>query len=122
MAYTANIGITKLVPGQSSAHVVVNDALDVVDKALAGRLALDLSGLTTKALTGGESTNSILHITTTTAACTLTVQAVPKVWQCINDGAHAVTVQCTGQTGAPVLAVGVVKTLVCDGTKVRVVA
>lgn len=120
--YTANIGITKLVEGQESAHVTVNDALDVVDKAIAGKGAFNLSGLTTKALTGGESTNAILHITATTAACVLTIQPVPKLWTLINDGTHAVTVQCAGQSSPPVVAAGAVKALVCDGTKIRVVS
>lgn len=120
--YTANIGITKLVEGQESAHLTVNDALDVVDKALAGRVALNLSGLATRNLSGGESTNAILQVTTTTVACTITIQAVAKVWQFINDGTNPVTVQCAGQAGPPVIAAGAVKTLVCDGTKIRVVA
>ena len=121
-SYTAYIGITKLVPGQSSAHLTVNDALDVVDKALAGRLALNLSGLTTRSLGGGASTNAILHVTTTTVACMVTIQAVAKVWQFINDGTHPVTVQCAGQASPPTIAAGAVKTLVCDGSKIRLVA
>lgn len=119
--YTANLGITKLTQGQSNAHVTVNEALDDIDKAAAGRLAIDLTGLTTKTLTGDESTNHILHVTATTAACDLVLQAVPKSWIVINDGSHTVTVKRASQSGAPTLAAAAVKHFVCDGTDVRLV-
>jgi hypothetical protein len=119
--YTANIGITKLVEGQESAHVTVNEAFDVIDKTIAGALSLDLSGLSAKTLTGAESSNAIIRVTATTMACTVTMQAVPKIWSLINDGTHAVTVQCSGQSSPPVAAAGSVKVLVCDGAVVRLV-
>lgn len=121
MALTQNLGITKLTQGQSNAHVTVNDALDNLDRALAGRLAIDLTGLTTKALTGGESTRHILHVTDTDAACDLVIQAVPKTWVVINDGSHTVTVKRSGQSGAPTIAAGAIKHFVCDGTDIRVI-
>jgi hypothetical protein len=119
--YTTNIGITKLVEGQEAAHVTVNEALDVLDSAVAGLAALDLTGLTTLNVTPTESTNMILQVTATTAACTLTIQAVPKVWVFINGGAHAVTIQCAGQTTPPTVAAGATKVVVCSGTKILVV-
>lgn len=121
MAYTPNLGITKLDPGQANAHVTVNDGFDNFDKAIAGRLVVDLTGLSTKSLTGGESTNHILHVTATSTACDLVVQAVPKSWIVINGGSHTVTVKRSGQSGAPTLAAGAIKHLVCDGTDVRLV-
>lgn len=122
MTTTQNLGITKLEPSQAGAHAVVNLALDNVDKAIAGRLAINLTGLTTKSLTGAESTNHILHVTATTAACDLVVQAVPKSWIVVNDGGHTVTVKRSGQSGAPTVAAGAAKHLFCDGTDVRIVA
>ena len=122
MAFTTNLGITKLTQGQSNAHVTVNEALDNMDKALAGRLDLSLSGLSTKVLSGGESTNAVLHVTSTSVACALTVQAAVKVWVFINSGAHTVTVAVSGQATPVSVAAGAVKTLVCDGTIVRLVA
>lgn len=119
MTTTANLGITKLNPGQASAHVVVNTALDNLDAAIAGRLALDLTGLTTRSLSGAESTNHVLHVTTTTAACDLVVQAVPKSWIVVNDGSHTVTLKRSGQVGAPTVAAGHSAHLFCDGTNVR---
>lgn len=89
---------------------------------MAGRLAINLTGLTTKSLTGGESTNHILHVTATTAACDLVLQAVPKSWIVINGGSHTLTIKRSGQSGAPTLAAGATKHFVCDGTDVRVVA
>lgn len=122
MALTANIGITKLVEGQERAHVSVNDALDVLDKAIAGRLVLDLTGLTDKTLTGGESTAHILHVTATTANAWVVIQKAAKTWVVINDGTHNVTFQTAGQASPPTLAAGAIKHLVCDGTDIRVVA
>lgn len=120
MTMTANLGITKLNAGQSNAHVVVNQALDGLDTAVAGRLALALTGTSTT-LTGSQSTAHILHVTSTTAATDLVVQALPKSWVVINDGSHTVTVKRSGQSGAPTVAAGAVKHLVCDGTDVRLV-
>ena len=120
MTTTANIGITKLDPGQSNAHVRVNEALDDLDEALAGRLALALTGSSTT-LTGAQSTNHILHITSTAGATDLVVQAVPKSWIVINDGADTVTVKRASQSGAPTVAAGAIQHLVCDGTDVRAV-
>lgn len=119
--YTSNLAITKLTAGQSNAHVTVNEALDDVDAAIAGRLAIDLTGLTTKTLTGAESTAHILHVTATTAACDLVLQAVPKSWIVVNDGSHTVTVKRASQSGAPTVAAGASKHLYCDGTDVRAV-
>lgn len=122
MTTTANLGITKLNPGQASAHVTVNTALDNLDNAIAGRLVLDLTGLTTRSLAGTESTSHILHVTTTTAACDLVVQALPKSWIVVNDGSHTVTVKRAGQSGAPTIAAGHSAHLYCDGTDVRAIA
>lgn len=121
MTTTANLGITKLNPGQASAHVTVNTAMDGFDASIAGRLALALSGASTS-LTGAQSTNHILHVTSTTIATDLVVQAVPKSWVVINDGSHTVTVKRASQAGAPTIAAGAVKHVVCDGTDVRLVA
>ena len=119
---TTNLGITKIEPDQSGAYAVVNTALDNIDKAIAGRLALDLTGLTSKTLSGAESTNHILHVTATTAACELVLQAVPKTWLVVNDGTHHVTIARSGQSGAPMVPAGAAKQLLCDGINVRTIA
>lgn len=118
MAFTANLGITQLTQGQAAAHVTVNEALAVLDVAIAGRLALALT-TATRGLSGGESTRAMLHVTSTTMACALEVQAVPKVWVLINGGTHAVTLRVSGQASPPVIAAGKSAILVCDGTIVR---
>lgn len=120
MTTTTNLGITKLDPGQSNAHVRVNEAFDDLDEAIAGRLALSLSGASTT-LTGAQSTNHILHVTATTVATDLVVQVLPKSWIVINDGSHTVTFKRSGQAGAPTIAAGAIKHFVCDGTNVRLV-
>ncbi|MCB1955227.1 MAG: hypothetical protein H6948_16185 [Zoogloeaceae bacterium] len=121
--YTANLGATKLVEGQAGAHVVVNEALDVVDKAIAGCLAIDMvtHGADTKVLTGGESTHAILHVTDAGSASWLVVQAVSKLWVVVNDSAYSLTVQTAGQLSPPTIAAGAVAQLVCDGADVRLV-
>jgi len=119
--YTTYLGVTKLAAGQSNAHVTVNEALDVLDKSIAGRLGINLVGLSTKTLTGAESTNHILHVTATDRACDLVVQATVKSWIVINDGSHTVTVKRSGQTSPSppsILAAGI-KDLLCDGTNIR---
>lgn len=119
--YTTYLGVTKLTQGQSNAHATVNEALDVLDKAIAGRLELDLTGETSVTLTGAQSTNHILHVTATDAACDLVVQAVAKGWIVVNDGSHTVTVKRAAQAGAPTVTAAQSKHLYCDGTDVRAV-
>lgn len=123
MTTTPNLGITKLTPGQANAHVTVNEALDDLDIAIAGCLSINLTGLSTKTLTGAESTNYILKITATSGACDLVVQALPRSWIVVNDGSHTVTVKRASQSSPtpPTVAAGASKHLYCDGTNVRAV-
>ena len=121
MTTTANLGITKLNAGQANAHVTVNIAMDGFDSAIAGRLPLALTGASTS-LTGAQSTAHILHVTSTTVATDLVVQAVPKSWIVVNDGSHTVTVKRAGQSGAPTVTSGHSAQLYCDGTDVRAIA
>lgn len=119
MSLTQNLGITKLSPGQSNAHLTVNDVADVLDKAVAGLQPLALTG--SRTLTGGESTAAILRITSATGPTTLTIQALPKTWVLVNESTHAITVQCAGQPTPPVVAAGAVRLLVCTGAAIRLV-
>ena len=121
MSYTSNIGVERLIPGTQQAHEVVNDALDVFDRAIAGIETIDFSTGNSKILTGGESTAAMLQATGATAACDATVQAVPKVWIIINDTSYTLTVKTDGQTTPPTVAAGAAKLLFCDGTIVRLV-
>lgn len=121
MAWDPYIGLTYMEAAQSQPHLVVNEAIDGLAKAIAGRLALNLTGKSTLTLTGGESTNAILHITATDQAVDLVVQTLPKLWVVINDGSHAVTIKRAGQSGAPVIGSGTSALAYCDGTDVRTV-
>ncbi len=121
MAYTQNLGVERLIPGTQQAHEVVNDALDVFDRAIAGIETIDFSTGNSKTLTGGESTAAMLQATGATAACDATVQAVPKVWIIINDTSYTLTVKTAGQATPPTVAAGAVNLLFCDGTIVRLV-
>lgn len=119
MTTTANLGVTLLEPGQANAHVTVNEALSAMDKAIAGRLELALTGAAL-ALTGAQSTNAILHIVSTAVACTLTVQDKPKQWSVINDGDADVTITVDGQTPTPpTVEAGRAAIVACDGAAVR---
>jgi hypothetical protein len=121
--YTDNLGLILLEQSQSQPSVPHNDALVALDKAVAGRLAISLTGLSTKTLTGAESTNHILHVTATSGACDLVVQNKPKSWIVVNDGSHTVTVKRASQSSPtpPTVAAGTSKHLYCDGTNVRAV-
>lgn len=119
--YTDNIGMILMDPAQSQPHVTHNEALTAADTAIAGRLPLALTGASTT-LTGAQSTAHILHVTSTTMATDLVVQAKPKSWVVINDGSHTVTVKRAGQTGAPTVAAAAIKHLICDGADVRALA
>lgn len=121
MTTTANLGITKLNPGQANAHVTVNTALDALDKAIAGRLAPYAVTASVMTLTGAESTAHILQITSTTTAAAIVVQAVPKSWIAVNDGSHTLTFRCPSQVGGPTVAAGHSAHLYCDGTTVRAI-
>lgn len=120
MAYTPNLGIEKLTPGQSSAHVTVNEAMDNFDRAIAGAYSFTGGGAVT--LTGGQSTNHLLICTSASSATTVTIQAVPKTWIAINRSAHSLSFKTPGQATPVTIASGAVRHIACDGTDIVLVA
>ena len=116
MAYTTNLGIAKLIPGTQQAHVIVNEAMDVIDRAVAGLTVVDLTASPTVSLSGGQSTAQILKVVNATADATIKVQNLPKVWVLINDTSHSVTLQIDGQAVPPTpTPAGDVQMMCCDG-------
>ena len=115
MAYTDNIGVELLSPGTQQAHSVVNDALDVFDRAIAGITSIDLSASSSVALQPWQSTQAILKATGATQASTVTVQNKPKSWIFINTTGFGIAVGIADQVAAPVVPAGATKLLLCDG-------
>jgi hypothetical protein len=122
MATTTNLQITLIEQSQSQKEVTANEAFIVIDKAIAGRLALTSTGGTTT-LTDAQAANAVLDVTgALTSDATVVVPARSHIFTVRNDtsGAQALTVKTASGTGITVPA-GAVQTLYCDGTNVYMV-
>lgn len=115
MAFTPNLGLTYLAVGQQQAHVIFNEALQNLDKIIAGMFNIVIPSGDTISLTGGESSNAILRLAAASAARWVIVQNTPKLWVFINDTAFNVTVQVAGQATTTPVPPNSIKLLVCDG-------
>lgn len=119
MALTPNLGATHMEAGQAQPHIVINEALDVLDKAIAGRAAIDVSAGGSITLTAAQSTLHMLNpYGTVGAAFTLVVQAASKTWVLINDASQDCTLKTAAGTGVVVQA-GRHAHVYCDGANVH---
>ncbi|OJX04569.1 MAG: hypothetical protein BGO72_21390 [Burkholderiales bacterium 70-64] len=118
---TTNLQIPLIDANQDQPTTAANEAIELLDTAIAGRLALNMTGLSTRTLTSAEAVNAMLHVTATTAACELLLPASPKRWLVINDGSHTLTLKRSGQStpAPPTVAAGASALAYCDGTNIR---
>lgn len=121
MTTSAGLGFTLLEARQTQPHIPVNEALINLDRAVAGRVPLDLTGLATKTLTGPECSYWMLNpYGTPTGNFDLIVNGNIKPYLVINDTAF----QCSfkSATGA-VVAIPPGNTVMCyfDGTNMHAV-
>lgn len=121
MSTTTNLAITLIETGQAQKEVTANDGFQTLDAAVAGRLAIDMTGLATRTITAAEAVHAMLHVTATTAACEIVLPASSKQWLVINDGSHTLTCKRSGQTSPtpPTVAAGAAALVFCDGTNIR---
>jgi hypothetical protein len=112
---TPNLGITQLEPGVNQAHVTVNEALVVLDRAIAGLHIVDFGSSDTIELPGGDSTNAIIIAKNAPSNAWIVVQNKPKIWVFLNRSGHDVTVQVPGQATTVPIPDGETHVLVCDG-------
>lgn len=120
MAWTENIGITYVDPNQAQAHITVNEALNVIDMAIAGQLGLSLTS-GARELSGWESTHAFIRVISATQAATITIQAVSKAWIFINDSSRAMTVKAEDSAVTASVPAGEMRLLICDGADIRAV-
>jgi hypothetical protein len=125
MATTPNLGITHLTQGQNQKHVTVNDALDILDGAVAGYSSgagfdFPSDADFTPTATLVQASFSILIAGTITVTREWIVPLTPHMYIIENatvSGADDITI--IGVTGTGVtLAHGDRKLLYCDGTNV----
>lgn len=119
MATTAYLGVQLMDASQAQPHVTHNEAIVGIDKAVAGRFAKDMTGLTSYTLTAAESTNHQINVYgTPSAAFTVNVQGVAKTWVFVNDTAREATFKTSAGTGVIVRPWSYVH-LFCDGANVH---
>lgn len=119
MATTAYLGVQLMDASQAQPHVTHNEAIVDIDKAIAGRFAKDMTGLTSYTLTAAESTNHQINVYgTPSGAFTINVQGVAKSWVFVNDTAQEATFKTSAGTGVIVRPWSFVH-LFCDGTNVH---
>jgi hypothetical protein len=119
MPITNFLGVQLMEAGQAQPHLTHNEAIVDIDKAVAGRFAKDMTGLTSYTLTAAESTNHQVNVFgTPSAGITINVQGVAKTWVFVNDTAQEATFKTSAGTGVIVRPWSFVH-LFCDGTNVH---
>lgn len=119
MATTTNLLATKIEESQSQKATTANNAFDVFDTAIAGKLsqAITTADVT---LTDAQARNAIIELSgTLTDNRNLIVPARTKIYAVKNgtSGAYTVTVKTSGGTGV-VVTQGATAIVYCDGTNV----
>lgn len=120
MSITTGLGLTFLEARQTQPHLVVNEAIDNLDRAVAGRLALDMTGLSTLTLTNAQSSTYFLNPYSAPADFDLIVNGNQKAYAVINDTLYVCTFKSA--TGAAV-AIPAGNTVLCyfDGTNMHTI-
>jgi hypothetical protein len=86
MPITTFLGVQLMEAGQAQPHLTHNEAIVDIDKAVAGRFAKDMTGLTGYTLTAAESTNHQINLYgSPSASMTITLPATAKTWVFVND-------------------------------------
>jgi hypothetical protein len=122
MAQTPNLLITLIEQSQAQKEVTANEAFNVLDAAIAGRLALTSTGGSTT-LTDAQARNAVIDVSgALTSPSTVIVPDRSHVFTVKNStsGAQALTVKTASGAGVTVPA-GATQTLYCDGTDVFLV-
>lgn len=130
IVYTADLGIAKPYQNQSVIDTTVSVALDILDAAIAGRLARSVAGsidvtLTAASITGaGESTNAILEFTgVLTGSINVNVPALPRIYVVYNNTSGAFTLKVKTPSGTGVFITQGDRALIeCDGSNVVLLA
>lgn len=119
MPTTQFLGVVLMEAGQAQPHLTHNEAVVDMDKAIAGRFAKDMTGLTIYTLTAAESTNHQINVYgSPTAAFTINVQGAAKTWVFVNDTGQTATFKTSAGSGVIVRPWSYVH-LFCDGSNVH---
>lgn len=120
MSSSPNLGITLLSSSQSSKYVTVNDAIDLLDEALCGRLAIAMTDADYTFASSDALGNMVFVFTgTLTAGRNVIVPTNKKLYVVSNQttGGFSLTVKTSGGTGIALSTTDYVL-LYCDGTNV----
>lgn len=120
MSTTTGLGLTFLDARQTQPHLVVNEAIDNLDRAIAGRLSLDMTGLGTLTLTNAQCSTYFINPHSAPADFDLIVNGNQKAYVVINDTSHMCTFKSASGT-AVIIPAG--NTVLCyfDGTNMHAI-
>lgn len=123
MATTENLGITKIESAQAQPEVPANAAIDALDKAIAGKEAIDAAGSGDLTLTSAQQLAAVLVVEGALTGARAVIVSTEKLWHVRNatTGEHALTVKTASGAGV-VVPQGGWRTLFNDGTDVVEVA
>lgn len=110
---TPNLAIPHVAEGQEDGHATVNDALDILDRAMNDTITHDVSA-GNHTITATEFTENFMHVAAPTVARTLTTPATKRFFAVYNTGSADLTV-ATGSTSF-VVAAGDMVVFHTDGT------
>jgi len=118
---TANINLPEITESQASKYITHNNALAIIDRAIAGHETHNMATDADYTLAGNEIDAAIMIITDTGVVLTtgrnIVVGGDPLVFVVVNSTAQTITFKTSAGTG---IAIATVKTAIlrCDGTDV----
>jgi hypothetical protein len=116
-----NLGITHVAASQDQKEVVVNEAIDKLDQAIAGTLAIAIAPPAPATLDPRLAFSFTLTGTLTSGA-TVTVKPVVRVFVVANATAQAIVLSTgVAQSKTVAIAAGGLAMVYCDGTNVLMV-
>lgn len=116
-----NLSAPHVSSSQAQKEVTINEAVDVLDKAIAGTLTKSVAGGSNVTLTTTEAQHAVLKLTgVLTANIQVIVPSKSKQWSVYNStsGSYTLTVKTASGSGVAV-AQGSSVPLYCDGTNVN---
>lgn len=119
MPITTFLGVQLMEASQAQPHLTHNEAIVDIDKAVAGRFAKDMTGLTNYTLTASESTNHQINLYgSPSASMTITLPATAKTWVFVNDTAQEAYIKTSAGGGIYLRPWSFVH-LFCDGSAIH---
>jgi len=116
---TPNLAIEYLAAAQAQPEIIVNEAIDAIERGLSGLAVIDLTGATFPlALSAEQGRQLALRFTGTQSGAVIEIPARPGLWIAVNRTGAPLDLRHPGQASAVTLAAGAQAIVFSDGQEV----